>query len=551
LLFVAVGDLLQDAVNEAVEEGILRLPIPQPASEDFPIIQYADDTIVVLPADIEQLRTMQSIIQAYAQSTGLKINFSKTQLIPINISPDNAHCLAQALGCQVASMPFTYLGLPMGTTRPTVEELMPLVCAVERRLSSTALWLTYGGRLTYVNSAITPLVTFAMCTLKLPMKIFEFCDRARRHCLWRKIVNGEEKCQSLASWEMVCQPKAKGGLGVINLHIQNKGLLLKFLDKFYRRCDIPWVQLVWTKHYSNKAPHAQAPCGSFWWRDVMGLVDIFRGITTCKIKAGDSTLLWKDNWSDPLLCHKAARLFSYALDEDITVQEFVNQHEPANLFSLPLSIEAHAELMDITSQLNEDLLDRMSPDIWKPTWGAEHFKAKDFYNNCFSNYEAPDHISAIWKSKCTMKHKVFAWLMLVDRINTRDMLRRRHFNIGSVFSCLTCRSGEDETRNHLFFTCPFSLTCWDLMGIKWNTNLPLGHMIAEAKQTWDKPLFTEAVILGAWNIWKIRNRKLFEGVTPDKEAWRRQILQDLDILKYRVKNSQKTSLHILVSQFSL
>jgi hypothetical protein len=171
---------LQSAINAAHEDGLLDLPIAQPASEDYPVIQYADDTIVVMPASITQLRTMQSILQAYARCTGLKINFSKTQLIPINITSEEALTLAETIGCQVASMPFTYLGLLMGTTRPTVEDLMPLVCAVERRLSSTAMWLTDGGRLTYINAAITLLITFAMCTLKIPMKIFEFCDRARR-----------------------------------------------------------------------------------------------------------------------------------------------------------------------------------------------------------------------------------------------------------------------------------------------------------------------------------------------------------------------------------
>jgi hypothetical protein len=177
---------------------------------------------------------MQEILQAFAKTTGLKINFSKTQLYPINIYVERANALAAEIGCRGGVMSFTYLGLPMGTTRPTVEDLMPMVCAVERRLSSTALWLTYGGRLTYVNSVITPLVTFAMCTLKIPIKIFEFCDRARRHCLWRKMVDGEEKCHSLASWEMVCQPKIKGGLSVMNLKVQKQALLIKLMDKFYK-----------------------------------------------------------------------------------------------------------------------------------------------------------------------------------------------------------------------------------------------------------------------------------------------------------------------------
>jgi hypothetical protein len=39
------------------------------ASEDFPVIQYADDTLVVLPAEPAQLATLKTILDAYAQST--------------------------------------------------------------------------------------------------------------------------------------------------------------------------------------------------------------------------------------------------------------------------------------------------------------------------------------------------------------------------------------------------------------------------------------------------------------------------------------------------
>jgi hypothetical protein len=48
---------------------------------------------------------------------------------------------------------------------------------------------------------------------------------------------------------MVCNSKEEWGLGVINLKLQNKALLMKNLDKFYSKKDIPWVDLVWEKHY--------------------------------------------------------------------------------------------------------------------------------------------------------------------------------------------------------------------------------------------------------------------------------------------------------------
>jgi hypothetical protein len=50
---------------------------------------------------------------------------------------------------------------------------------------------------------------------------------------------------------MVTKPKGKGGLGVLNLRLQNDVLLMKNLDKFFNRADLPWVQLIWHNYYRN------------------------------------------------------------------------------------------------------------------------------------------------------------------------------------------------------------------------------------------------------------------------------------------------------------
>jgi hypothetical protein len=360
-------------------------------------------------------------------------------------------------------------------------------------------------------------------------------------------VDGEEKCQSLASWEMVCQPKEKGGLGVMNLKVQNQSLLLKFLDKFYKRRDIPWVQIVWDKYYDEQVPHARPPCGSFWWRDVASLMDIFRGISKCQVRAGDSALLWKDPWTKPPLSENLARLFSFASNTDISVRDFVGETNLGTIFQLPLSMEAHEELLTLQGVMHSGLLEENEPDIWSYVWEADDYKPKDFYSFCFRDIKPPKFLPYIWKSRCTMKHKMFAWLMLVDRINTRDMLRRRHFNIGAIYSCLTCDSGRDETRNHLFFDCDFSSECWAIVGIHWDTGLLIEPMIEKAKERWSGHLFVEAVILVAWNVWKVRNRALFDGVQPEILTWRKQLAEDLKVLRCRIKEKQKGALDTLTS----
>jgi hypothetical protein len=73
----------------------------------------------------------------------------------------------------------------MGTTKPKMEDLTPVMIRVERKLSGTSTWLSYSGRLQMINSAISPIVTYVMCTVRLPRGVIENIDRIRKQCLWR------------------------------------------------------------------------------------------------------------------------------------------------------------------------------------------------------------------------------------------------------------------------------------------------------------------------------------------------------------------------------
>jgi retron-type reverse transcriptase len=55
LLFVLAADLLQYIINRAREQGLLNLPIPLQHSSDFPVLQYADNTLIILEGCSRQL----------------------------------------------------------------------------------------------------------------------------------------------------------------------------------------------------------------------------------------------------------------------------------------------------------------------------------------------------------------------------------------------------------------------------------------------------------------------------------------------------------------
>jgi len=210
-LCAVAADLLQSVVNKAYQQGLFTLPIPNRDVDHYPIIQYADDTLLIMPANARQLFCLKALLNTFATSTGLKVNFHKSCLIPINVPAEKVPLLTGVFGCIQRQLPFTYLGIPHGTTKPLVKDYAPLVCRVERKLSASSIYLSYSGRLQLINSIISTLPTYFMCTLQLPKTVVDIIDKFRKNCLWRgSDINA--KGYNLAAWEMVMQPKNKGVL---------------------------------------------------------------------------------------------------------------------------------------------------------------------------------------------------------------------------------------------------------------------------------------------------------------------------------------------------
>ena len=71
--------------------------------------------------------------------------------------------------------------------------------------------------------------------------------------------------------------------------------------------------------------------------------------------------------------------------------------------------------------------------------------SKIYYDSCFSHLVVDPIFKWIWKCACTLKFKVFGWLLLMDRLNTRDMMQRPHWIIQDD-TCAICNLAQHEDR---------------------------------------------------------------------------------------------------------
>jgi hypothetical protein len=49
--------------------------------------------------DINELNNLKDILSSFADSTGLKVNFDKFMMVPLNVSEERPDILASTFGC--------------------------------------------------------------------------------------------------------------------------------------------------------------------------------------------------------------------------------------------------------------------------------------------------------------------------------------------------------------------------------------------------------------------------------------------------------------------
>jgi hypothetical protein len=487
-----------------------------------------------------QLWTLKALLNTFGESTGLKVNFAKSMMIPINTSEAKLQHLARTFNCAIGSLPFTYLGLPLSLTKPKVIDFSPLVTRCERRLAATSALLNQAGRLQVTNSIFSAMPTFCMSTFLLQQTVIDQIDKFRKLCLWRGAdINARQKPK--AAWPMVCRAKEEGGLGVLNIKTQNEALIIKHLHKFFNKEDLPWVSLIWEQYYNSGKLPANSKKGSFWWRDVLKLLDKFKGMAKVTVNNGKSCFFWKDLWGEDLLENKMPELSSFAKKKHITFAEGKMQIPLHGLFHLPLSQQAHLQLLQLQEELERVQLSDL-PDKWTYIWNSNQFSVSKAYKHMSGHRVLHPVYKWIWRSSCQNKHKVFFWLLIKDRLSTRELLKRKNMTLQD-YSCIFCQGNIEESLTHLFLTCPFAIQCWAWLNTQVDLSLDPFENLQNFKGQLQVPFFMEIIILMSWTIWRARNDFIFRQINPSFQQSKEHFSHELQMLLLRAKKSYSPRLN--------
>ncbi|CAJ2673784.1 unnamed protein product [Trifolium pratense] len=304
-LFLIVAEGLTGMMRRAVEIGRFK-GFQVNDSIQFQILQFADDTILMGTGIWDNLWSIKVLLRSFELVSGLRINFVKSKLYGINIDVNFLEAGSSFLSCSSDSIPFKFLGIPVGANPRRRETWKSVVDVISNKLSSwSSRQLSIGGHITLINSVLASMPLYFFSFFKAPSCILKQLVRIQRNFLWGGGL--EEKKLCWIKWDHICLPKNQGGLGVKNLELFNTALLSKWKWRLIDERQGVWADLLRyryghlpTKILTGTTPQVGAK-DSIWWRDILSIgrtadEDCFKSNVGCCVGDGNDIGFWKFKW---------------------------------------------------------------------------------------------------------------------------------------------------------------------------------------------------------------------------------------------------------------
>jgi hypothetical protein len=115
-------------LTRASEKGLVRGLLEQFRPGGILALQYADDALLFSSYDLTSLRNLKCILMLFERVSGMRINFHKSEFIPMKLDESDIHNITHVLACPIGSFPVKYLGIPLHYDKLKREDVQPLMC---------------------------------------------------------------------------------------------------------------------------------------------------------------------------------------------------------------------------------------------------------------------------------------------------------------------------------------------------------------------------------------------------------------------------------------
>ncbi|GJX83607.1 RNA-directed DNA polymerase, eukaryota, reverse transcriptase zinc-binding domain protein [Tanacetum coccineum] len=272
---------------------------------------------------------------------GLRINMSKSKIMGVHVENAYVNQAASKLGCLVLNSPFSFLGTKVGEAMSRIQAWKEVVEKVKSRLSKWKMkTLSIGGRLTLLKSVLGSIPIFHMSIFRVPSRVLHVLESIRGH-----FFNGHEMGSNKATWvkwNYVLTDKKHGGLGVSSLYALNRGLMIKWVWRFFTQKESIWAKVITAIHgdYDKVESRCHA-VGRSCWLSIVNEVRILKNkgmnifdFMNLKLGNGDTSRFWTDRWyAGGIIKDICPRLFALDNCKEISLDSLAEVMRSINLVS--------------------------------------------------------------------------------------------------------------------------------------------------------------------------------------------------------------------------
>lgn len=141
---------------------------PLDSSSSCPILQYADDTLILLRGELGEVTQLKMLLDQFSAATGLRINYHKSTAVPMHMKAEDIPDSIALLGCLQEGFPQTYLGLPLSCEKLRLLVFDPYINKADRYLAGwQASLLNPMGRTVLINAVLDGQLSYVMSALPL------------------------------------------------------------------------------------------------------------------------------------------------------------------------------------------------------------------------------------------------------------------------------------------------------------------------------------------------------------------------------------------------
>nr|XP_023917061.1 uncharacterized protein LOC112028598 [Quercus suber] len=496
-LFLICSEGLSALLNHAAQRKTIEGVAASSNGPRVSHLLFADDNLVFGRATVYEATEIQRILKVYKTSSSQQLNCHKTSLF---FSPNTENKVKEMVktmfGAQVIRPHEAYLGLPSLVGRSKNNTFAHLKQRVTNKVSG---WkeklLTPVGKEILIKSVAQAVPSYTISCFLLPKNLCEELTSVIRQFWWGQ--TGNEKKTAWLSWDAMCVPKDRGGLGFRDLRSFNLAFLAKQGWRILTNSNSLFSRVYKAKYF----PHcnfAEATMGrspSYAWRSLMAAQSIVQRGMRWQVRNGNKIRVWHDKWI-PRPCTYKVISKEKPNSANALVCELINKGtgewniDKLNSWFLPDDKDTIMGILLSSSNANDRLVwakNRSGKFTIKSAYAlALEEKTQNTMAGC-SNESARRKIwKTIWQMRIPQKIKHFAWRAGRDILATKANLAKQRITPNGL--CDLCGNYE-ETVYHLLWGCDHAREVWKNSKFA----LPFEH---------SRPGQMEKFISVCWSIWK-------------------------------------------------